>query len=237
MQLILLAAGKGTRLPKKLRNKPKCLVKVNNKTILDHNLKFYNYFKNKIIITGYKSKELKKFIKKEKFKEIKNTNYKKNNMVYSAFKCHKLIKSDVVICYSDIIFDHTLYLNLRTKKNIIPLKKNWLNIWKQRMSSKKIKLDAENVEVRNKVLFSIGQKIEKYMPKYQYMGILKLRRSDYHNLSKFFYGLQKQKISFTEFINLAVQERIVKINAYLTNKSWFEIDNFNDLKFAKRKLW
>ena len=33
MQLILLAAGQGTRLPKKFKTSPKCLVKINNKTI------------------------------------------------------------------------------------------------------------------------------------------------------------------------------------------------------------
>ena len=62
MQLILLAAGKGKRLPKELRKKPKSLVEINNKSILDHNINFYNKFKKKIIITGYKSKHLKQFI-------------------------------------------------------------------------------------------------------------------------------------------------------------------------------
>ena len=62
MQIILLAAGKGSRLPSKLRHLPKSMVKINKRTILDHNLKFYNYFKYKTIVTGYKSNKLKKFI-------------------------------------------------------------------------------------------------------------------------------------------------------------------------------
>ena len=54
MQLILLSAGKGSRLSKKLRIKPKSLASVNNKPIIEHNLDFFNKFKNKYIITGYK---------------------------------------------------------------------------------------------------------------------------------------------------------------------------------------
>ena len=63
MILIILAAGKGSSLPSNLRKKPKCMVKINNKPILEHNLNFFNKFK-KIIITGYKNTYLKKFIKK-----------------------------------------------------------------------------------------------------------------------------------------------------------------------------
>ena len=34
MQLVLLAAGKGSRLPNNFRDSPKCMVYINNKTIL-----------------------------------------------------------------------------------------------------------------------------------------------------------------------------------------------------------
>ena len=72
MQLILQAAGKGSRLPKKLRDKPKCLIKISNKTLLEHNISFFKKFKYKTIITGFKSNKLKSFKKKNKFKKIKN---------------------------------------------------------------------------------------------------------------------------------------------------------------------
>ena len=238
MQLILLAAGQGSRLPKILRSKPKCMVEVNqNKKILDYNLKFYRYFEKKIIITGYKSYLLKFFIKQQKFKEVKNKMYNKTNMVFSAFQCHKLIKDDVVICYTDIIFDHTLYSKLKEKKNLLPLKKNWLKVWRGRMNMQKIKIDAEDVKVKNGHLISIGEKINKKLPKYQYMGIIKLKLNDYHKLRKYFKKLKMQKINFTKFIDMAVKDKIIEINVVKTNKYWLEIDNSSDLKFAKRKLW
>ena len=56
MQLILLAAGKGSRLPSRYRFAPKSMAKINDKTVLEHNLNFYKKFKNKTIVTGYKAK-------------------------------------------------------------------------------------------------------------------------------------------------------------------------------------
>ena len=60
MQLVILASGRGSRLQDKTKKIPKCLVKLKGKPIIDYNLKFFNKFKKKIIITGYKSQLIKK---------------------------------------------------------------------------------------------------------------------------------------------------------------------------------
>ena len=71
MKLVILAGGYGTRLSEETRIKPKPLVKIGNKPIIWHIMKFYSYYgiNNFIICLGYKGhilvKELKKFILKE----------------------------------------------------------------------------------------------------------------------------------------------------------------------------
>jgi len=71
MKLVILAGGYGTRLSEETRIKPKPLVKIGNKPIIWHIMKFYSYYgiNNFIICLGYKGhtlvKELKKFISKE----------------------------------------------------------------------------------------------------------------------------------------------------------------------------
>ena len=47
MQLIVLSAGKGSRLPEKFRDKPKCLVELNSKPLLFYNLNFLTILKTK----------------------------------------------------------------------------------------------------------------------------------------------------------------------------------------------
>ena len=65
MQLILLAAGKGSRLSKKYRTQPKCQIKISGKTLLEHNINFYKKFRHRSIVTGFKSEKLNSFIKKK----------------------------------------------------------------------------------------------------------------------------------------------------------------------------
>jgi choline kinase len=239
MQLILLAAGKGTRLPNNFRKNPKCMAKINKKTILEHNLSFYKRFKNRIIITGYKSNKLNQFITKNNFKEIKNKEYASTNMVNSLFKSKKLINNqELVICYTDIIFDKKIYNNLSNhkNKNLILLKKNWLEVWNGRMTKSEILNDAEDVKIKKNILISIGEKIKKTLPKYQYMGIIKLEFKDFMKLKNFYKKLHNKKIDFTSFLNEVLKKKIIKLNISITKKFWYEIDNAKDIKFTSKSL-
>tara|TARA_Y100000590_G_scaffold213372_1_gene241799 strand:+ start:65798 stop:66511 length:714 start_codon:yes stop_codon:yes gene_type:complete len=236
MQLILLSAGRGSRLSQSLRKKPKSLAKINDKSILEHNINFFNKFKKKYIITGFKGNLIKNFAKKYNFKRIHNINYKSTNMVYSTFLSTKYIKEDVVVCYGDIIFDSSIYEILKERKNIIPLNKNWLSLWKKRMKKNKIIKDAENVEIKKNILKSIGGKIETKLPKYQYMGIFKLKKESFLKLSYFFKKIRDKKIDMTTFLNESIRKKQVKFNIKTYSKIWFEIDNFKDIKVASKEL-
>ena len=64
INLLILAAGKGTRLEK--TKKPKILLKYKKKFLFDYHLEVYRKFKNISlnIVTGYRAIEIKNFIKK-----------------------------------------------------------------------------------------------------------------------------------------------------------------------------
>ena len=236
MQLILLSAGRGSRLSQNLRKKPKSLATINGKSILEHNTDFFNKFKKKYIITGYKGNLIKKFAKKNNFKIIHNVKYKSTNMVYSSFLATKFIKEDVVICYGDIIFDSSIYNILKEKKNIIPLNKNWLSVWKKRMNRKKIMKDAENVGTKKNILLTIGGKIKSKLPKYQYMGLFKLKKNDFLKLSIYFKKIQNKKIDMTSFLDKSIKKNKVKFYIKPYYKIWFEIDSYKDLVVASKEL-
>jgi choline kinase len=224
-------------LPLKFRTTPKCLIKINNRNLLERNFDFYKKFNNKYIVTGFKYKKILPFIKKNNFINFVNYDFKNTGMVYSLFKVKLVNKESVVICYTDIVFDKNIYENLLPEKNIIVLKKNWINLWEGRMNYKNIIKDAEDVEVKNKQLISIGNKIQKKFPKYQYMGIIKLISKDFFILKKFYKKINNKKIDMTSFLNKAINEKILKFQVSTTKKYWYEIDSSKDIKFTKKKLW
>ena len=53
MQFIVLASGRGSRLKRATKNIPKCLVKVNKKSIINYISPNFKKFDETIILTGY----------------------------------------------------------------------------------------------------------------------------------------------------------------------------------------
>ena len=230
MILLILASGSGKRLKQKTKQNPKCLTNINGKPILEYLRGFMNLFNKKIIVVGYKSNKIKKFLKGTKIKFITNKNYNNTNMVESIFCASNHINEDVVIVYSDIIFDKSIFKLLKKKITTMPVKSNWLEIWKRRMNKSEIKKDAENIKINKKFLVNIGGKITNKLPKYQFMGILKIIKEDFKIMRKLYLKINNKNIDLTIFINLYIKRTKKKIFCPSTNKFWLEIDTIKDLK-------
>ena len=239
MDLIVLASGKGQRLRNINPNRPKCLLKVKGqKTIFDYLIENFKKFKNVYVVAGYKFNQMKKYEIKN-IKIIRNYEYSKTNMVYSLHCAKKYVLNDVIVIYADIFFDNTILNKLiNFNGNTIPLKKDWLNVWKQRMSIKSVKNDSENVIFKNNKILEIGGDYKKY-PKGQYMGMIKFKKKDFHKMMSFYSKLKNYKIDMTTFLNICIKKKILAFNYFLTKKFWYEIDtpsDFKNLKLKKIKL-
>ena len=133
MKIIILCAGVSSRTQ---LGYPKCLYKFKDgEMLIEKNINKLKKlgFKNKdfIFATGFKSKIVKNKTK-NLFRYIKNTNFKKTNMVYSLNKVIKNIKlDDILILYSDILFEKKcLYKIIKDKRDVstvidIDWKKKW----------------------------------------------------------------------------------------------------------------
>ena len=233
MILIYLCAGRGSRLPKIYRSRPKCLVEIKNKTIFERNEKFFEFFKKKIIITGYKANYLQTLSREFNFEIIHNQNYAKTNMVYSMFLANKKINEDVVVCYGDIIFDFNIIKLLRSNKNILPIFTKWYSYWKKRMKTNEILNDAENLIIKHNQVLTIGTKLNKKLPKYQFTGIIKFRKKKYKELSKYFKSVKKN-IDMTSFLNICIKSKKLQLNVEKYHNFWHEIDTKKDILIANK---
>ena len=178
MEAIILAAGKGSRISKAI-NKNKCLIKVSNKTLIDriiYNLRRYNIEKIFVLI-GFNQNKIKQKLKNKSVNFIYNKDYFKTEMLDTLILGLKCCQEDVIITYSDIIYDHKVIkqiYNFRKKKNnfLIPVLSTWRKIWK--IKSKDIFDDAETLKFsKKKELLEIGKKITNINEVMaQYMGII-----------------------------------------------------------------
>ena len=75
MNALLLSAGYGSRISNFVKNKPKCLIKIHKKTILDY---WLNILNNKLID-----------------KIIINTHFQSNKII-DFIKCHQLEKKIII---------------------------------------------------------------------------------------------------------------------------------------------
>ena len=74
LPVVILAGGLGTRISENKGKLPKALVKIGNKPILHHLIRYFSYFGSKkfIICIGYKGKLINNYFRKNAY----NKNYK-----------------------------------------------------------------------------------------------------------------------------------------------------------------
>ena len=209
MQAVMLAAGMGKRLKKYTKDNTKCMLKVEDKTLIERAIEalLEAGVKKIIIVVGYKGENLKKFlleecenplIKEIEIEFIDNDVYDKTNNIYSlALAKDELVKDDTILLESDLIYDYKLIKLLvdSEDKNLVSVAK-----YEQWMDGTVIKIDQDRnvLEFIEKKDFSFDQVNEYYKTvnvykfskeflknqflKYRFHPILKLKQNYYDQL-------------------------------------------------------
>ncbi len=240
MNIVIIAAGKGSRIYKKVKIN-KQLIKINNNILLvklvENAIK--SGFKKIFVVVGFRPNNIKKALKKFKNITFVNNNfYKSREMLFSIICGLKASKEDTIISYSDIIYDHNL-LNLikksKSKYISLPVNLNWKKIWKIR--KKNIYEDAETLKYdKNLKLTDIGKKLKKTnIPKSQFMGLIYIPKKKINRIIKYYHKNNLKKMQTTDFLNYLISKKeIIKVHP---NRSfWYEFDDYEDLYNFRKKF-
>lgn len=233
--IIILAAGVGSRLRPLTDSVPKTMVKVNGESIIERLLKQIDAVegveKNVKIVAGYKYDILKNYVEKLgiKLEFIINKDFDKTNNMYSLHLALKSLKgnNDLVIINADCFYDENIVSEMITAKG------DYIAIDKSSYSdeSMKVKLDtngqvsqmAKSLLENDDVFVSIDLYTFSDKTKQQIQAIVQT------------FIDAKDLNSWTEVaIDVLAKREESEIGVVDFSKSrWMEIDNHEDLKTAE----
>ena len=241
---LIIAAGLGSRLKKHTENLPKCMLDFGGKTLLQRQIDAYN--KNNItdisLIRGYKKEK----INYKGLKYFENKDYKNNNVLNSIFYAERIINGNIIISYSDILFDPTVVQRTIDSNHDISVV---VDIdWRGYYVGRK---DHPISEAEN-VIFNSNNEVEKIGKintgnedvHGEFIGMIKLSNRGAETFKEHFHRLKKiywnkpfqraplfQKAYLTDFIQELVDIGI-KVHCVIIESGWKEIDTIEDYKKA-----
>ena len=241
---LIVAAGLGSRLKKHTENLPKCMLDFNGKTLLQRQIQAYNDcgVKNITVIRGYKKEK----INYKNLNYITNTEYEKNNILNSIFYAEKIINGNIIISYSDILFDSNVVKRLMESDHDISVVVDidWRGYYVGRKDHPLS--EAENVifDSNNQVLKigKIGTKKKEVHG--EFIGMIKLTnrgteifKENFHRLKKLYWNKPFQRATTFQkaYLTDMIQELVdigIKVHCVIIERGWKEIDTVEDYQKA-----
>ncbi len=241
---IIVAAGLGSRLGEFTKDIPKCMLKINGKSILQRQLDAYraNGITEFSVIRGYKSEKIN--LPDVDYHE--NYDFRNNNILNSLFCAESAITGNVLISYSDIIFEPYIVERLlsSTADISIVVDVDWKTSYEHR-TSHPIE-EAENVIFdANHNVVDIGKILTAPDDVHgEFIGMLKLSpkgaeifKRHFNRAKELFWDKPYQKAN--KFQSAYITDLLkdmtdlgVPIHSVNIERGWSEIDTPEDLKNA-----
>jgi len=236
MKAIILAAGRGSRLQAYTDDKPKCLNKVGEKTIIEWQISVLNScgVDNVTLVVGYRSEMLKKYGNES----ILNPKWEKTNMVRSLLCANKAFDQPLIITYSDILYNKKAVLQLmeESKDAVVAYDLNWKSLWQARYANPLD--DIESFRIGNdRRINAIGQKVTSIEEvEGQYIGLMRFSPLALRWIEEFTRSLDKDKLDKMDMTSLLQHLIWLGYPVYGTpiRGGWCEIDRISDLLLASK---
>tara|TARA_B100000795_G_scaffold81678_1_gene58883 strand:- start:506 stop:1630 length:1125 start_codon:yes stop_codon:yes gene_type:complete len=241
---IIIAAGLGSRLKGYTEALPKCMLMFGNKTLLERQLEVYDYcgIKDISVVRGFKKEK----INYEGLNYFDNIDYPNNNILNSLFYAEEAISGNVVISYSDILFDTNVVSRLLDSNADISIVVDidWRGYYVDRKDHPIEEAEKVIFDANNEVL-KIGKVITTKEDVYgEFIGMLKLspRGSEiiklhFNRAKKIFWDkpFQRAQTFQKAYITDLIQDMVdmgVSIHCVIIERGWKEIDTVEDYEKA-----
>jgi choline kinase len=233
MKAIILAAGRGSRMDDLTVDRPKCLVEVRGKPLLDWQLLALHEagISEIAIVTGYK----RELLADRGLIEFHNPRWDETNMV-SSLACAEewLSREPCIVSYSDIFYSSSAVTALMKSRFqlAVTYDENWQALWEKRFGDPL--LDAETFRMTEQgTLAEIGNRPKTVAEvEGQYMGLLRFTPVGWREVQRIRSSLPQEiqdEMHMTGTLQRVISEDRVPIAALPYVGEWGEVDSAEDL--------
>jgi len=248
LKVIILAAGKGSRLEGSTLDLPKPLIDINGISLIQRQI---NSLKEKniskiIIIRGYNPDKFQL----NNVSYIDDKNFENHDQLGSLIVGINEINEDVLIIFGDILFDEDIIQQILSAEEelVVAVDLDWKNSYEER-GDNPIEL-AGKVLIKDNQILEFSEKLPTEKSGYEiaeFLGIIRIKKSKTDEVRKILDTLQKnhegkfhdaqsfQFAKLTDFLQEMIDSEI-KISPVFIKGQWCEIDTPMDLELARKKF-
>lgn len=234
MKVIILAAGRGSRLGERTKDRPKCMCTLQGRTLLDRcleSLEGAGFSRENIgIVTGYRSDMFS--VPGAAF--FHNEIWEQTNMFYSLTMADSWLRSEpCIVCYSDIVFSSGAVRALMdcAAPLVITSYSGYWELWEKRMPNPLEDLETFRTD-ENGLLLEIGKKpLVREDIQGQFMGLLRFTPESWGWVNETIRRpLSKplNKLDMTTLLQELLQ-RGYPVQTISTDDLWLECDSEEDI--------
>ncbi|HEX9758895.1 MAG TPA: isocitrate lyase/phosphoenolpyruvate mutase family protein [Nitrospiria bacterium] len=261
VRAVVMAAGFEEELLPLTEDKPKAMLDIKGKTILERQVEALNHcgIKDIAVVRGYK----KEMINLSNLRYYDNDRFEKTGEVYSLFCAERELEGPLILLYSDIVFDPGVLEKLLKSEGdvVLVVDRAWNDQYRggffqpshavdlvitasppPSSSHRFVPRDEEDQVLR------IGQSLLPDQAHGEFIGMAMLSpqgaiqfRKIYHELmgkelgKKFQEAPSLEKISLTDMVQEMI-DRKVSVKCIDIYKGWMEVDTFGDYQRAWGKI-
>ncbi len=230
MIAIILAAGMGTRMLPLTESTHKCLLELNNQSLIQNQLKSLAAEKitRVIVVGGYKIDMIKEHLKDE-VEYIFNPFYETTNSIVSLWLALQHIDDDIVILNSDVIVDNELIHKMSVYESPINIavSKEWDETRGYKVATSGDYVTFMSMDIPPENVFG------------EYAGIISVKKDILDIIRKKTENLMIRKefnIWFEDMITEVIQAGTRAEYTCVDPDKWYEIDTVEELEYARKKF-
>lgn len=233
---LILAAGRGSRLGRHTENRPKCLVELVGRPLIDYQIAAMRGagIEKIAVVRGYR-RDMLAGIADAVFD---NPRWADTGIVASLLAATAWLQAGpCIVSYSDIVYGTASLIDLLNSRAEIAVAydPDWLALWQARFANPLS--DAETFRLApDGTLAEIGRRAASLSEiQGQYIGLITLAPAGFAHIKSLVreLGASAGSLDMTSILN-ALIGRGVRISVISTRGPWIEIDSESDLALAER---